>query len=179
MSVDGFIAGINGEMDWLEFNWSEDIQQYVTELTQSVDTILLGRNLAESFIPHWANVAGDSSHPEQSAGMMFTQMPKIVFSHTLTESKWENTDVSNGAFQEKINALKQASGKDMIVYGGGKFVSSLIKENLIDELHLFINPALLGKGMPVFQEISSMRKLQLLHSQTFDCGIIALVYKTL
>lgn len=52
MSVDGFIAGVNGEMDWLEFNWSEDIQQYVTELTQSVDTIFFGRNLAECFIPH-------------------------------------------------------------------------------------------------------------------------------
>lgn len=106
-------------------------------------------------------------------------MPKIVFSHSLTESKWENTDVSNGAFQEKINALKQLPGKDMIAYGGAKFVSSLIKENLIDELHLFINPAILGKGMPIFQEITAMRKLQLLQSKTFDCGMIVLVYKPL
>ena len=177
MTVDGFISGQNGEMDWMAFNWSEDIKKYVEEITQPVDTILLGKNLATGFIPHWAGVAKDEKNPEQKAGIKFSETYKIVFSKTLTKSEWDNTDVENGDFVEKINELKNHSGNDIIVYGGGKFVSSLIKENLIDELHLFVNPAILGKGMPVFQEVETMQKLSLISSKHFDCGIIVLVYK--
>ncbi len=100
-----------------------------------------------------------------------------MFSKTLTKSEWDNTEVENGDFVEKINALKKQDGNDLIVYGGGKFVSSLIKEKLIDELHLFVNPAILGKGMPIFQDVDAMQKLDLVSSKHFDCGIIVLVYK--
>jgi len=177
MSVDGLISGLNNEMDWMTFNWSDDIKKYVEEITKPVDTILLGKNLAMGFIPHWAAVANDKNNPEQEAGVIYTQTPKIVFSKTLTKSEWENTEVENGDFVQKINALKQQEGKDLIVYGGGKFVSSLIKEKLIDELHLFINPAILGQGMPIFQDVETMQKLNLVSSKHFDCGIIVLVYK--
>lgn len=177
MSVDGFISGPNGEMDWLCFNWSDDIKQYVEEITQPVDTILLGKHLATGFIPHWAAIAKDYNHPEQKAGIKFYETHKIVFSKTLTQSEWENTDVCNEPVAEKIQALKQASGHDLIAYGGGQFVSSLIKEKLIDELHLFVNPAILGKGMPIFQEVERTQKLNLLSSKHFECGIIVLVYK--
>lgn len=179
MSLDGFIAGVNGEMNWMSFNWSEDLIKYVTELTESFDTILLGKNLATGFIPHWASVAKDSENPEQSAGLIFTNTPKIVFSKTLKTSEWENTVVENGDFVEKINALKQEPGKDIIVYGGGKFVSSLIREKLIDELHLFINPAIIGKGMPIFEDVKEMQKLNLIDSKQFVCGINVLVYNPL
>jgi dihydrofolate reductase len=179
ISVDGFIAGANNEMDWLTVTWSDDIKKYVDEITKPVDTILLGKNLAMGFIPHWAAVANDKNNPEQEAGIFFTQTPKIVFSKTLTKSDWENTEVENSDFVERINALKKQSGNDIIVYGGGKFVSSLIKEKLIDELYLFINPAILGKGMPIFQDVDAMQKLELISSKHFECGIIVLVYKTL
>ncbi len=179
MSVDGFISGSNGEMDWVTFNWSDDIKMYVTEITRSVDTILLGKNLAMGFIPYWTAVANDKNNPEQEAGIFFTQTPKIVFSKTLTKSEWDNTEIENGDFVDKIKALKDQSGNDLIVYGGGKFVSSLIKEKLIDEFHLFINPAILGSGMPIFQDIDTMQKLNLIFSKHFDCGIIVLVYKHL
>lgn len=179
MTVDGFISGQNGEMDWMAFNWSEDIKKYVDEITQPVDTILLGKNLAMGFIPHWEAVANDKNNPEQEAGVIYTQTPKIVFSKTLTKSEWDNTVVENGDFIEKINALKNQAGGDLIAYGGGQFVSSLIKEKLIDELHLFINPAILGKGMPIFQDVNGMQKLNLVSSKHFDCGIVVLVYKPL
>lgn len=179
LSIDGFISGLNNEMDWVTFNWSDDIKKYVDEITKPVDTILLGKNLAMGFIPHWAAVANDKDNPEHEAGVTYTQTPKIVFSKTLTKSEWDNTEVENGDFVEKINALKNQSGNDLIVYGGGKFVSSLIKEKLIDELHLFINAAILGKGMPIFQNVDTMQKLNLVSSKHFDCGIIVLVYKPL
>lgn len=177
MSVDGLVSGPNGEMDWLTFDWSDDLKAYVEEITKSVDTILLGKNLAMGFIPHWAAVAQDSQNPEQAAGIKFSETPKIVFSKTLTESAWENTVIENGDLTETLIALKQQSGNDMIAYGGGSFISSLIKEKLIDELHLFVNPSILGKGMPIFQDVETMQRLMLLSSNHFSCGIIVLVYK--
>ncbi|MHA4741294.1 dihydrofolate reductase family protein [Dyadobacter sp. MSC1_007] len=179
MSIDGFISGPNGEMDWLVFNWSDDIKKYVDEITKPVDTILLGKNLATGFIPHWAAVAADETNPEKEAGIIYSTTHKVVFSKTLTKSEWENTIVENGNYVDEINALKQQTGGDMIVYGGSQFVSSLIKEGLIDELHLFINPAILGKGMPIFQEIQAMQKMNLISSKHFECGIIVAVYKPL
>ena len=68
-------------------------------------------------------------------------------------------------------------GKDIIAYGGGEFVSSLIKNKLIDELHLFVNPAAIGNGMPIFKELSEMQKFNLDEVQKFDCGIVVMVYK--
>lgn len=177
MSIDGFIAGLNGELDWAGIEWSDDIKQYVDGITNPVDTILLGKNLATGFIPYWASVAADSSNPERQAGIFFTQTPKVVFSKTLTTSAWENTEIENLDFVKKINTLKKQPGKDMIAYGGSKFVSSLIRENLVDEFHLFINPVILGKGMPIFQEIGSTRNVSLVSTRQFECGITVLLYK--
>jgi dihydrofolate reductase len=179
MTIDGYIAGRNGESDWMSFDWSDDIKKYVGNLTKPVDTILLGKNLASGFIPHWAAVASDDQNPEKDAGITFTETPKIVFSKTLKTSEWDNTVVENGDIVEKVNALKLQSGGDIIAYGGGKFVSSLIKEQLIDEFHLFVNPAILGKGMPIFQDVDIMQKMSLVSAQSFECGIVVLVYKPL
>lgn len=179
ITVDGFIAGQNGETNWMTLNWSEDIKNYVDKITLPVDTILLGRNLAEGFIPHWAKVAMEDNNPEKKAGIKFTETPKIVFSKTLKKSKWENTAIENGDFVKKVKSLKKENGGDIIVYGGSTFVSSLIKKALIDELHLFVNPAILGNGLPVFKEVTTTQKLELVKSKQFNCGIILLVYKSL
>ena len=72
ISVDGFIAGPNGEMDWMEWNWDEELKKYIGEITEPVDTIVLGRKLAEGFIPYWAGVAANPDDPENSAGKKFT-----------------------------------------------------------------------------------------------------------
>ncbi|NHE57217.1 dihydrofolate reductase family protein [Cyclobacterium plantarum] len=178
LTVDGFISGEKGEMDWMTINWSDDLKSYVDGLLQPVDAILLGRHLAEGFIPHWEAVANDQENPEREAGIKFSETHKIVFSKTLTKSKWENTVVENGDFVEAIKALKQQAGNEMIVYGGGKFVSFLIKEKLIDEMYLFVNPAIIGKGMSIFKEAEARQKLNLLASRQFACGIVVLVYQT-
>ncbi|RRB12954.1 dihydrofolate reductase [Larkinella knui] len=177
MTMDGFIAGPNSEMDWMTFPWTEDISEYVTKLTEPVDTILLGRNLAEGFIPHWTGVANDPNNPEQEAGKKYYETHKVVFSKTLKQSEWENTEVENGDFVQKIEQLKNQPGGDIIVYGGATFVSSLIKEKLIDELHLFINPAIVGHGLPIFRDISEKQRFTLVAASPFKCGIVALAYK--
>jgi dihydrofolate reductase len=89
--------------------------------------------------------------------------------------------LAKGNLADEIKNLKQQSrspsgGKDIIVYGGASFVSSLIKENLIDEYHFFVNPALLPDGMPIFNSLEEKLTLQLNHSIGFECGIVVLCY---
>jgi dihydrofolate reductase len=177
MSIDGFISGQNGEMDWMQFPWTEDISNHVKELTDTIGTIVLGRKLAEGFIPHWENVANDPSNPEYEGGIKFSSTEKIVFSKTLDQSIWKNTSIAHGDMKEEINKLKNKAGKDIIAYGGGSFVSSLIKNKLIDELHLFINPAAIGAGMPIFKELSEMQKYTVLDVKNFECGIVTIIYQ--
>jgi dihydrofolate reductase len=173
MSVDGFIAGPGGEMDWMTWNWDNKLKDYVNELTAPVDTILLGRKMAGGFISHWANAASDPNNPEYGFGKKMTDTPKVVFSKTLERSQWDNTEVVTGDLAEEIHELKNRDGKDIIVYGGAGFDSSLIKENLIDDYHLFINPAVIGSGMAIFAE---RKNLTLVKSISFDCGIVVLQY---
>jgi dihydrofolate reductase len=177
MTVDGFISGQNGEMDWMCFSWTDDIINYVREITEPVDTIILGRKLAEGFIPHWENVVQDPSNPEYEGGVKYTSTPKIVFTKTMSKSIWNNTEIANGDLVQEITNLKNKEGKDIIAYGGGEFVSALIKNKLIDELHLFVNPSAIGNGMPIFKELDAMQKFTVLSVKHFECGIITLIYK--
>lgn len=176
MTLDGFVAGTNGEMDWMVWDWDDELKQAVDELTASVDTILLGKNLAQGFIPHWTKVADDKDHPEYSAGLKFVSTPKIVVSKTLTKSDWPNTTLANGDLVQEINKLKQQDGQDIIVYGGGEFVASLITNELIDEFNLFINPTINGKGVPIFRDGKQPQKLKLELSKAYPCGIVAVRY---
>jgi dihydrofolate reductase len=171
MTVDGFIAGPNGEMDWMTFDWDADLKQYVTELSQPVDCIVLGRKLAQGFIPHWA------SNPEEEGADKINHTEKVVFTKTLVQSEWDNTVLAKGDLVAEITQLKQQDGLDIIAYGGGTFVSALIQQGLIDEYHLFINPAAIGNGMTIFGELESKQNLTLKKSQAFACGIVVLCYE--
>lgn len=170
MSVDGFIAGPNGEMDWMEWNWDDQLKDYVRQLTDSVDCIILGRKLAEGFIPYW------SSHPEEEGAENINKLPKVVFTKTLKQSKWKNTTLATGNLITEINKLKNQNGSDMIVYGGADFVANLIKNKLVDEFHFLVNPTILGNGMTIFKNME-LSNLQLNKVIGFECGISVLNYE--
>ena len=173
MTVDGYIAGPNGEMDWMVFNWDNELKKYVTEISESFDCIILGRKLAQGFIPHWA------SNPEQEGADKFNSTKKFVFTKTIDKSEWDNTILAKGDLVDEITKLKNQDGKDIIVYGGSTFVSALIKKGLVDEFHLFINPTAIGSGLTIFNELDSRQNLTLIKSISFDCGIVVLNYKLL
>ncbi len=176
MTVDGYMAGPNGEMDFMVWNWDDALKEYVNRLTEPVDTIVLGRKLAEGYIPYWASVAADSNNPEHSAGKKFTETPKVVFTKTLQQSPWENTVLANGDLKQEIDKLKNSEGKDIIAYGGSAFVSSLLSQQLVDEIHLFINPNAIGNGLPVFKPSKDGQNLSLVNTTPFECGIVVLQY---
>ena len=171
MTVDGYIAGPNGEMDWMAWNWDDALKNYVTAITAPVDCIILGRKLAQGFIPHWA------ANPEQEGADKMNNTAKVVFTKTLDKSDWPNTVFAKGNLVDEITQLKKQPGKDIIVYGGANFVSALIKEGLIDEYHLFINPTAIGNGMTIFKEIDGKLNLVLVKSTSFACGIVVLHYE--
>ena len=176
ISVDGFVAGLNNEMDWMVWDWDDDLKHYVNELTDSVDTILLGRKMADGFITHWSNVVKSPEDPSHPFAKKMVDKPKVVFTKTLEKSSWENTRLAKGQLADEIKNVKKESGKDIIVYGGAGFVSSLIRENLIDEFHLFVNPAILGRGLTIFKSVEEKQNLKLVQSISFSCGIVLLNY---
>lgn len=170
ITVDGFAAGPNGELDWMEFNWTDDIKNYVNDLTDSVNTILMGRKMTEGFISYWSNVKPQSEEYPFARKMM--DKPKFVFTKTLDKSEWKNTSLVKGDLKEEVEKLKNQEGKDIIVYGGAGFVSSLIQNNLIDEYNLFVNPSVIGRGMTIFGGISNKTGMNLVKSIKFDCGVV-------
>ena len=170
ISIDGFVGGPNGELDWMTWDWDDESKNYVDELTKSCDTILLGRKMTDGFVTHWENYMDKPGTEEYPFAKLMVDYPKYVFSKTLGESKWNNTTLERTT--DKIDELKKQDGKDIVVYGGADFVSSLIKENRIDEYNLFVNPTAIGKGLRIFGDGEQRLKLELIESRAFDCGIV-------
>jgi dihydrofolate reductase len=177
ISIDGCIAGPNNEMDWIDFTWDEKLREYEHRLHEPVDTILLGRKMTNEFISYWSNVMNKPEDPEYTFAKKMMETSKIVFTKTLNKSEWPNTEIATGDLKDEINKLKSQTGKDIIVYGGASFDSSLIKENLIDEYYLFINPVLIGNGKTIFKDLKEIRKLSLVESIAFDSGTVLLHYE--
>lgn len=169
MTIDGFVAGPNGEQDWVwlggpdEFGFRKTI-----ELAGSCDTILLGRKMTREFVDYWENVVDNQpENPLQPLAQLMVNMRKVVFSRTQTAITGRNVAMENGDLATAVQALKKEAGKDMMVYGGANFVSSLIEENLIDEYYIITNPVAIGNGLSIFKE---RKILKLESSITFNNG---------
>jgi dihydrofolate reductase len=182
ISLDSYIAGPNGEMDWMVWNWDDKLKKYVFELTEPVDTILLGRKMTDGFVSYWSDVMTKPDDPSSiDRSHVFAkkmiETPKVVFTKTLKKSQWANTDIAIGDLTDEITKLKNQKGTDIIAYGGASFDSSLIRAGLVDEFHLFINPVAIGNGMTIFKDLNKIQKFDLVKSVAFDCGIIGLHYE--
>ncbi len=177
ISLDGFVAtGPDDEQAWV--TWAlEEIKPQVNELLGSTDTILLGRKLAVDYIPFWQDTFTKPEDPMFEFSKRIVAAKKIVFTKTLKQSIWDNTELAKGNLRDEIKKLKKQEGKDMVVYGGSSFVSALIKEGLIDEYQFYVNPVVLGKGVPVFDQIDSFRPLTLIKSTVYPSGIILTIYQ--
>jgi len=177
ISIDGYVStGPNDEQRWVTWAW-EEIRPDVMNLLNTSDTILIGRKLAMDYIPYWQSVVANPDDVMHEVAVGIVNAKKVVFTKTLAKSEWENTELAKGNLADEVNKLKQQDGKDIIVYGGSSFVSALIKEGIIDEYNLFVNPVALGHGGAIFNGLDTYRQMKLTRSHTYNCGIVLLQYK--
>lgn len=177
MTLDGFVAGPNGELDWMWVPGKRDEAglQKVIDIADSCDTLLLGRKMTREFVDYWEGVV--DNQPESQERALATRMvdlPKIVFSRTQTHIPGRNLRVENGDLATVVQALKKESGKDILVYGGADFVRSLIEQDLVDEYYIFRNPVAIGKGLPIF---TGTKRLELENSLSYANGKVLSIYK--
>jgi dihydrofolate reductase len=177
ITVDGFVAGPEGQLDWMMRmapTSDEKPPAFINHLTDTSDTILLGRKMTAGFIQRWEQVITQPNSPEYSFAQKMVSIPKVVFSKTVDRIDGQNVRVENGSIVEAVNHLKRQAGKDILVYGGATFVSSLIEHRLIDELNLFVNPVALGDGMRVFK---GRETLKLTNSTAYTNGVVVNTYE--
>lgn len=172
ITIDGFVAGPNGELDWMTFDWEDKkLVEYLNSVIDSSDTLLMGRKMTDEFVNYWSNALKNPKSREYAFAQKMIDVPKVVFTKTLAESRWPNTVLAKGDIVEEVNKLKNRSGKELLVYGGAGFVSSLIKHDLIDQYHFFVNPVAIGKGLTIFSEAGRYIKLKQIDATPCECGI--------
>ena len=173
LSLDGFVTV---EYGGTNVNWDEQIKKFSMDNLVNVDTLLLGRQTADEIVTSWGEIARQPEHNDHTFGKLLTELPKVVFSNTLKSNKWENATIVSGDIAEQVNDLKNKQGKNILVYGGASFVSSLIENNLIDEYYFLLNPIAFGNGLTIFKSLKHPLRLTLKNSSSFDCGTILLEY---
>lgn len=161
----------------LDDKWDNGMTNFSIANLKNVDCILLGRNTAEGFIPYWGEVASNPKDNLYKLGKPLAETPKVVFSKKLKTSKWDNATIVRGDIAKEIKTLKKKKGKDIIVYGGDSFVSSLIQHDLIDEFYLLVNPVAIGDGQPIFNPLKNNLQLTLVKCKPFACGAVLLHYE--
>lgn len=178
ITLDGFVAGPNDEMDWLMSG--DDEWDAIFKDLESVDTYLVGSKMYPGYADFWRSQLTDPSAPANLVkyARIADKAPHIVFSKTMTHADWANTRIAQDPATE-IAKLKQQPGKDIVVWGGASFAASLINAGLIDEYRLTLNPTLLSKGKALFKDLKEKRKLALISSQPLQSGTVVLRYRTI
>jgi dihydrofolate reductase len=176
-SLDGFVAGLNGEMDWIKLD--EGLFDFVATMTEQADTALYGRVTYEMMQSYWpkAGEKPNATKHDREHSAWYNKVSKVVLSKTIQEAGLHNTKVIGEQLSDNINKVKQQEGKNIIIFGSPGASQSLLNEGLVDEFWLFVNPIILGKGMPLFKDITGTTKLKLVESKNFACGVIALHYE--
>jgi dihydrofolate reductase len=174
ISLDGYVTV---EYGGTNFNWDDEVKQFSIDNLTNVDSMILGRTTADVIETYWGGVGRNPDHEDYEYGKLMTEIPKIVFSKKINVNKFDNATIINGDIVEEIKHLKKKDGKDMIVYGGFSFVSSLIQHGLIDEFYLLLNPMAFGKGQTIFNSLKQTLQLKLEKCKPFACGTVLLFYK--
>ena len=186
ISVDGFIEGPNGELDWAMAD-DEETWKDVFEMLESVDTCILGRVMYPDYEQYWlavlANPTGNlplSCKPATKNEIAYARWadktPHFVLSTTLHKVEWETTRIVRDV--EEIRKIKLQPGKDIYAVGGATLVSSLMNAGLVNELRLLISPVVLGRGKALFKDVKEHHALTLMRAKPLKSGKVSLTYST-
>ena len=173
-SLDGFAAGANGEMNWIHVD--EEIFDYVAERIAKTNTALYGRRTFQMMEGYWPTAGDqpDASKHDKEHSAWYKTVHKVVLSNTLNAADFTNTTVIGNDYPAAVRKLKQETTGDILVFGSPRATHSLLAEKLIDECWLFVNPVLLGNGVPVFKDIKDRLSLKLLQTHVFNSGVVCL-----
>jgi dihydrofolate reductase len=177
-SLDGFVAGPNGEMNWIKVD--EELFDFVATITNQADTALYGRVTYDMMQRYWpqAGEQPNASKHDKEHSAWYNNVSKVVLSKTISEKGLANTTVIGDQLADKINQMKKQDGKNILIFGSPTASHSLLSLGLIDEFWLFVNPIILGEGRPLFKDILESIKLKLVETKTYASGVIALHYET-
>jgi dihydrofolate reductase len=178
LSLDGFAAGPNGELDWISYD--TELEKYAEGIVNTVGAALYGRVTYKGMESYWPTVLTDpsSSKHEIDHAHWIEEIPKVVFSRTLETTEWNKTTLIKADIAEEVAKLKDQPGKDLVIFGSPGLTQTLMQLDLVDEYQLTVNPVVLGKGMPLFKGIKDSIKLKLLETRTFKSGVLGLHYET-
>lgn len=182
MSLDGFISGPAGELDW-EIKDEAEGKFIIPEIMEACDTILLGRVLFQGFEQAWPIVIGDTkSSPELVAfGSWIENTSKVIFSKNSHAVTWKKSDFvtvkSDEDIVKEVTKLKQATGKDLVLFGGVNIAQTFVRLDLVDEFWIKLQPIALGAGKLLFKDLTKRLSLKLLESKTFTSGVTFLKYQ--
>ena len=175
MSLDGFVAGPKGEMNWI--HTGEELFDYAGNRTNESDLALYGRKTFEMMEGYWPNAGSqpNASKHDIDHSKWYNKVQKIVLSKTLDGSKFKNIKVVNGNLGKEIGQIKNDIGSEIIIFGSASAGHSLMAEDLIDEFWIFVNPIVLGEGIPMFK--NKKIKLKLLASTALKSGVVCQHYQ--
>jgi dihydrofolate reductase len=178
MSLDGFMSGAKGELDWAAAQMDDELWDGVNDLLTRVDAALFGRVTYQDFERYWPGVRGNPARPknEHDFSRWIEKTPKIVASRTVCKLEWENSKLLGGDVADGILRTKKQSGKDLLMFGSCGFASCLLQAGLIDELQIRIHPVILGEGWVLFKEGNTRQKLKIERSKMLKSGLVEIWY---
>lgn len=176
VSLDGFVAGPNGEMDWI--NAPQELFDWGSTLTDQADTALYGRITYGMMKNYWpaAGTKTNASKHDKEHSAWYNKVTKVVVSKTLKDEGAEKTIIIRDHVAKNIQKLKEQPGKNIQMYGSPSIIQELLNADLIDEFYLSVNPIILGKGKPLFTNIQKRMKFGLVETKTFPQGVVLLHY---
>ncbi|HMU46333.1 MAG TPA: dihydrofolate reductase family protein [Chitinophagaceae bacterium] len=176
ISLDGFLAGPNGEMNWIKID--DEIFAHVEKRISQGDTALYGRvtyDMMESYWPTAADKPNATRHDIEHS-KWYGKSHKIVLSKTMKDSNLANTTIISDNLADSIHKIKQQGNNEILLFGSPTATHALMQLNLIDGYWMFVNPIILGKGIPLFKNIKDTIKLKLMTSRIFTSGVTELSY---
>ena len=174
ISLDGYFTDKDNSLNWVHMANDPEFDQFVQGNAQSGGELIFGRITYQMMASYWPTPMALEQNPIVAERMNALQ--KVVFSRTLHSVSWQNTRLVKNNLTDEILAMKQSSGKDMVIMGSGNLVSQLAQARLIDVYQLVVNPVVLGSGRTLFDGMAEKLQLKLTDSRVFKNGKIVLTY---
>ncbi len=180
VTLDGFFEGPKSwEIDWHDYVWGEELERLSLEQSKSIlsleqsksiGMLLFGRVTYQGMAGFWPSQKGEIAE-------FMNEVPKVVFSRTLSKADWNNTRLVRDHAEEEIIRLKKQPGKDLFIFGSANLSSTLTQAGLIDEYRLCVAPVVLGGGSPLFKASPARLRLKLLEARPLRSGGVILRYQ--